>query len=96
MVAVQIIASLMADVGLVDVTRAFLESDELHRAYGKVFLQQPRTGLPGVLPRQLLEVVLPLYGLNDSLKRWFLHVTSVLKQLGWEPMALDECVFFRS
>ena len=36
----------------------------------------------------------PLQGLNDSPKRCFLQMTSVLKQLGWKPSALDECRFY--
>ena len=50
--------------------------------------------MPGLLPRQLLEVVVPLHGLNDSPKRWFLQTTSVLELLGWKLSALDECRSF--
>ena len=65
-VTLQVIASLGADVELGDATGAFLESADLNRQGGKLFLRQP-----GLHHRQLLEVRLPLYGLNDSPKRWF-------------------------
>ena len=70
-VTLQVIASLGADVELGDVTGAFLESAELNRQGGKLFLRQPSGGLPGLHHQQLLEIRLPLYGLNDSPKRWF-------------------------
>ena len=89
----QVIASLGADVELGDVTGAFLESAELSRQGGKLFLRQPSGGLPGVQPQQLLEIRLPLYGLNDSPKRWFLEVSNFLRNIGWKSSALDECVF---
>ena len=67
-VTLQVIASLGADVELGDVTGAFLESAELCRQGVKLFLHQPPGGLPGLHPQQLLEIRLPLYGLNDSPK----------------------------
>ena len=45
-VTLQVIASLVADVDLGDVTGAFLESAELNRQGGKLFLGQPSGGLP--------------------------------------------------
>ena len=76
-----------------DVTGAFLESAELNRQGGKLFLRQPSGGLPGLHHQQLLEIRLPLYGLNDSPKRWFLEVSNFLRNIGWKSSALDECVF---
>ena len=50
MVTLPDIASLGADVELGDVTGAFLESAELSRQDGKLFLRQPSGGLPGLHP----------------------------------------------
>ena len=92
-VALQVIASSGADVELGDVTGAFLESAELRRQGGKLFfLRRPPGGLLGLHPQQLLEIRLPSYGLNDSLKRWFLEVSTFLRHLRWKPSVLDECV----
>ena len=91
-VTLQVIPSLRADVELGDVTGAFLESAELSRQGGKLFLRQPSGGLPGLHPQQLLEIRLPLYGVNDSPKRWFLEVSNLLRNIGWKPSALGECV----
>ena len=95
-ITLQVIASLGADVELGDVTGAFLESSELNRQGGKLFLRQPSGGLPGLHQQQLLEIRLPLYGLNDSPKRWFLEVSNFLRNVGWKSSALDECVFIFS
>ena len=92
-ITLHVVASLGADVELGDVTGAFLESAELNRQGGKLFLRQPSGGLPGLHHQQLLEIRLPLYGLNDSPKRWFLEVSNLLRNIGWESSALDECVF---
>ena len=70
-----------------------MESAELRRQGGKLFLRQPPVGLPALHPQQLLEIRLPLYGLNDSRKRWFLGVCTLLLNIGWKSSALDECVF---
>ena len=75
-VTLQVTASLGADVELGDVTGAFLESAECSRQGGKLFFRQPPGGLPCLHPQQLLEIRLPLYGLNDSPKRWFLEVSN--------------------
>ena len=44
-------------------------------------------------PQQLLEIRLPLYGLNDSPKRWVLEVSNFFRNIGWKSSAMDECVF---
>ena len=80
-VTLQVIASLGADVELGDVTGAFLESAELSQQSGKLFLRQPSGGLPGLHPQQLLEIRLPLYGLNDSPKRRFLEISNFFVSL---------------
>ena len=92
-VTLQVIASLGADAELEDVTGSFLESAELRRQGCKLFFRQPHGGLPGLHPLQLLEIRQLLYGLNDSPKRWFLEVSTVLRNTGWKSSALDECVF---
>ena len=92
-VALQVIASLGADVELGDVTGAYLDSAELNWQGGKLFLRQPSGGLPGLHHQQLLEIRLTLYGLNDSPKRRFLEVSNLLRNIGWKSSALDECVF---
>ena len=40
-----------------------------------------------------MEIRLPLYGLSDSPKRWFLELSNLLQNIGWKSSALDKCVF---
>ena len=89
----QVIGFLGADVELGDVTGAFLESAESSRQGGKLFLRQPSGGLPGLHPQQLLEIRLPLYGLNDSPKKRFMEVSNLFRNIGWKSSASDESVF---
>ena len=84
-VTLQVIASLFWLMWSLQTSGAFLESAELCR-------QGPSGGLPGLHPQQLLEIRLPFHGLNDSPKRWFLEVSTFLRNIGWKSSALDECV----
>ena len=85
------IASLGADTELGYVSYAFLESAEMPRNGEKLYLQQSRGSLPSLSDQRWLEVVLSLYGLKDSPKRWVLKFT--FEQLGWKLSALEKCVF---
>ena len=89
MTTLQAIASLGANVEFGDVIGAFLEIAELQRDEGTWSLQQSRGGLQDLIDQQMLEVVLPLYGLSDSPMKSLLRFASELKQLGLKPSALD-------
>jgi hypothetical protein len=92
--AKQTIASMKFVMQLGDVTGAFLESDELMRKKGKIYLSQPRGGIPGLEPGQLLEVIKPIYGLNDAPQLWYGKSTTTLEGLGWTRSRLDSCLMF--
>lgn len=85
----QTIASMGFTLQLGDVKGAFLEADKLERASGPLYLRQPARGLPGLLPGQLLEVLKPLYGFNDSPQNWFRKFLKTLVQKGWQQSNLD-------
>jgi hypothetical protein len=92
-VLLQLIASLKFKLQVGDVHGAFLESDPLDRPEGPLYLKQPKEGFPGLEPGQILEVVLPLYGLNDAPQRWFRKLSTVLKKLGWKQSIIDPCLW---
>lgn len=78
-----------------DVTGAFLEADELKRNQGKLYMSMPSTyPLDGYHREQLFEIVLPLYGLNDSPQGWFVKFSATVRKQGWQQSRLDPCVFF--
>eukprot|EP00959_Pyramimonas_sp_CCMP1952_P346797 7263731-Pyramimonas_sp.AAC.1 len=46
-----------------DLWKAFMQSDKLVRENGKLYAEQPRSGLPGMEYGQLVELVSGVYGL---------------------------------
>ena len=87
--ALQLIASNQWKLQLGDVKGAFLESDKLDRPTGDLFMSQPPGGLPGEDPNALIRIDLPLYGLNDAPKRWYLKFVKVGLQVGLVQSRLD-------
>ncbi|CAE7777314.1 RE2, partial [Symbiodinium necroappetens] len=51
-----------------DVTAAFLNGDAMER---RLFLQQPKHGLPGLHPSQLIAIRKGVFGLVDSPRKWW-------------------------
>ena len=51
-----------------DVTAAFLNGDAMER---RLFLQQPKHGLPGLHPSQLIAIQKGVFGLVDSPRKWW-------------------------
>ena len=51
---------------------AFDASPPLNRPAGKIYASLPRGGIPGsgIQSNQLVEVLVPHYGLNDAPQRW--------------------------
>ena len=91
----QLIASFKWVLELGDIKGAFLEAAPLERPNGPVFARQPPGGLPGVEDSTLLiEVLLPVYGLNDSPVRWFAEFVKEALLAGFVQSILDPCVFF--
>ena len=95
-VALQLIASLKAELHIGDVTGAFLEAGALERPEGSLYLRQPKSGDTGLNlhPEQLLEIVKPLYGLNDAPARWWQKLSKYLTASGRTQDRMDECLFF--
>ena len=83
-----------------DVTAAFLNGDPLER---RLFLRQPRHGLPGLHPSQIIRVDKGVFGLVDSPRMWWRRFRKDIQQqwfrLGdgsfakFSASPLDPCVF---
>ena len=89
----QVIASMCFQLQLGDVTGAFLESDNLKRETGTLYMDSPNANLPGFEAGQLFEVIRPMYGLNDAPQRWFRKFRDTALSLRWIQSKLDPCVF---
>jgi hypothetical protein len=66
-----------------DLWEAFMQSDKLVRENGKLYAEQPRSGLPGMEPRQLIELVSGVYGLGDAPLRFRKGLKRDLLDLGY-------------
>ena len=83
-----------------DVTAAFLNGERLDR---ELYLRQPKHGLPGLHPDQLIKVEKGVFGLIDSPRKWWKkfkkdiqELTIILgdnKEAKFYASALDPCVF---
>ena len=92
MVVAQLVASYSWRLGFLDFTQAFHAGDLIQRT---LYCEQPREGVPGMVPGQLLKLLKTCYGLTDGPYAWFQHITRILKQeLKYTQSISDPCVFY--
>lgn len=92
-IALQVGASHKFRCALGDLQNAFMQSDPLKREQGRLFCKQPSGGLPGLDPRQLIEVLAGAYGLGDAPAHWRKSLKRVLVELGYKQSSMDPCLF---
>ena len=44
-------------------------------------------------PNLLYKLTAPVYGQSNAPRRWFIHLTNVLRKLGWQAHSLDPCLW---
>ena len=76
-----------------DLKNAFMQSDKLVREEGRLFCKQPRGGLPGMSPGQLIEILAGAYGLGDAPAHWRKSLRKVTLEIGYVQSAMDPCTF---
>ena len=76
--------------GFLDFTQAFHSGDRIER---ELYCRQPREGIPGAHPGQLLRLLKTCYGLTDGPLAWYKHLAKKLKTMGYESSKADPCVF---
>ena len=89
----QVIANEKLGVRFADVKAAFAQSNRLKRPRGRLFVA-PCEGVP-LEEQDLIELIAPVYGLDDAPLRWFETVTEFLKSLGMRRSLLDPCVYVK-
>ena len=92
-IVLQIAATKRWPASLGDLRNAFMQSDPLRRLQGRLFTKQPSGGLPGMDPRQIIEILAGTYGLGDAPAHWRRSLKKVLVELGLCQSALDPTVF---
>ena len=91
--AMQVCATRKFRASVGDLRNAFMQSDELHRSAGKLYIYQPSRGLHGLQPGQILEVVAGAYGLNDAPAHWRMSLKKSLLGLRYVQSSLDPTLF---
>ena len=77
-----------------DIAGAFMQGlQELAQRELPLFLTQPREGLPGLHPLQLLLVVRGVFGLANSPRLWWRSLRDMFRRLGAKQLSLDRAVF---
>ncbi|CAK0791003.1 unnamed protein product [Prorocentrum cordatum] len=99
MLTLQLAASHQWRLQIGDIRGAFMESDPLQRPDGPLYAKQPPGGLPGLHPDQVVELVLPLHGLDDAPCRWYSKTSGWLTDQTahegrpWTKSRLEPCLF---
>ena len=75
-----------------DLRNAFCQSRPLHRPNGKLYFQQPKEGVIGLHPDQIVLIIAGCYGLMDAPLHWRKSLTEDLMALGYEMSTLDPCI----
>ena len=89
----QLIASHLWKIGFMDFTQAFMSGDNIDRV---LFTSQPREGVPGMQPGQLLKLEKVCYGLVDGPFCWFQHLRKLLvEKLGYVQSLADPCIYYK-
>ena len=87
-IILNIIATLQWDVKSIDITSAFLQSNDINR---DVFVKPPKeSGEDTDIVWKLKKTV---YGLGDAARAWYLSVKEKLLKLGAKPSSYDPAVF---
>ena len=88
---VQVLASLGWVPGFLDFTQAFHSGDKIDR---ELYCTQPKEGIPGAHPRQLVKLLKTCYGLTDGPLAWYKHLARRLQEdFGYQPSKADPCIF---
>ena len=74
-----------------DLKNAFCQSDSLDRSAGPLFVE-PCEGLD-LPPGSLIQLIAPVYGLNDAPLRWHRTLTAWLIKQGYRKSLLEPCLY---
>ena len=88
----QVLSSMRWVPGFLDFAQAFHSGDAIER---ELYCFQPKEGIPGAHPQQLLRLMKTCYGLTDGPLAWYRHLSRRLVQdFGYRRSLADPCVFY--
>ena len=73
-----------------DISTAFLQGRRISR---ELYCEQPKEGIPGLEPGQLLQLEREVYGTTRAPAAWREALVSAIEELGYEKSILDPCLF---
>ena len=76
-----------------DLKNAFCQSRPLERERGALYFQQPREGISGLHPEQIVWIINGVYGLVDAPLHWRKSLVQDLEALGYRASRMDPCLF---
>ena len=76
---------------IADLKNTFCQSDSLDRSAGPLFVE-PCEGLD-LPPGSLIQLIAPVYGLNDAPLRWHRTLTAWLIKQGYRKSLLEPCLY---
>ena len=87
----QVLASMRWTPGFLDFTQGFHSGDAIER---ELYCFQPREGIPGAHPRQLLKLLKTCCGLTDGPLAWYRHLARrLVEDFGYVRSLADPSVF---
>ena len=92
--AMQLIASLGADLFLGDIKGAFLESADEKQENGPLFAHLPPGGIPGVPSDAVIMITGNVYGKNDAPAVWYQSFDQEARAAGFERSSFDKCLYY--
>eukprot|EP00435_Cladocopium_sp_Y103_P052219 s999_g16.t1 len=90
----QILSSKRWTLQLGDIKGAFLEAGPLDKKFSPLYAHQPKGGIPGVDPLDVIEVTGNVYGANDAPLNWFNTFDMETKKVGWQQSQFDRCLYY--
>ena len=90
----QLLASNKWVLTVADIEGAFSQGNAMDRKGGKVYVQLPKMGVPGLKGDEMVEVKKYVYGLADAPRQWWLCLSAELEKLGMRRSKLDPCCFY--
>ena len=92
-VLLQACASMKYEASVGDLKNAFCQSQPLKRSEGKLYAMQPKGGIEGLHPEQIIEIVAGCYGLPDAPMHWRRSLKESIISLGYCESVLDPTVY---
>ena len=92
--AMQLIASLGADLFLGDIKGAFLESVDEKQENVPLFAYLPSGGIPGVPSDAVIMIIGNVYGKNDAPAVWHQSFDQEARAAGFERSSFDKCLYY--